>query len=671
MTASAQPHPDLLGASDAIAAPARVRALSKDETRSAWRIWIGVVIACLGLYLLTYNVYWVPGGDSELYVSLARSLAQGKGYVFNGSHVSISPPGWPLLLAGVMKVWPTFAAMKLVALCCMVGSLALWYWILLRLTTPKWSAAITLMTAILSHVYSLSFWLHSDALFCFVACAAMLVAFQINERQDYFGWRLAALLVLCALMVFVRWAGVLQWLIVAAILVHNQPIAPLLWLRKQANALPSKRLMLATFLSGVVTFGVFVAVRQAVKLTSEEAELAKDQGAVLDDSTQVAPAESRTVDLINTTKQPKNMPREYARRFFDSGKWFSWLVWQPLRFIGGVKLASIGGTLLAIGLVLAILYAIFGGNTRHLLISTGIFAAFLIAIFVAGRIGLVDIHPFPYPLSLDVVVGWMMIITIAVVAVREARNHRWLLVAAMIYSAGLCLNWPNPNSRYLVPIAPLLIWGTIHFLQTFRPNTPRVWPWAQPLLRTTFIATLILANGALFGIDAWIARSHDFYARYEAGLDKNLINICNYLRKQGLDDRDVAVNERYTNMGRQRWSKFGVRATVMLSDVVTKYVPNKYAGDPTSQKSFYNWARRYKVKYYLVQQPTSPWRVWHFRLTASLQQSLTHEPVEYVSGGWQLYKIIDKGPPTPTNAPYAQLINVPEVKNWPRRVPGL
>jgi hypothetical protein len=670
MTASAQPHPDLLGASDAIAAPVRTvpAGMSKDESRSAWRIWIGVVAACLFLYLLSYNVYWVPGGDSELYVALARNLAQGNGYKFNGSHVSISPPGWPLLLAGVMKVWPTFAAMKLVALACMVGSLALWYWILLRFTTPKWSAAIVLMTAILSHVYSLSFWLHSDALFCFVACAAMLIAFQINERQEYFGWRLAALLVLCAMMVFVRWAGVLQWLIVAAILLHNQPISLRKGWRKQSNALPSGRVILTTVLTAAVTFGVFIVVRQALKLTKEEAELAKDQGAVLDDSTQQPQAESKTVDLINTTKQPKNMPREYARRFGDSGKWFSWLVWQPLRFIGGVKLASVAGTLLAIALVVATLYAVFGGNRTHLLLATAIFVALLAGIFIAGMT-VVDIHPFPYPLSLDVVVGWMMIIAIAIVAVHEARNHRWILIAAMLYSAALCLNWPNPNSRYLVPIAPLLIWGTIHFLQSFHPNAPRLWSWARPVMLVSFIATLILANLALFGIDAWIARSHDFYARYEAGLDKNLINICNYLAKQHPGERDVAVNERYTNIGKMRYSKFGVRATVMLGDVVTKYVPQKYAGDPTSQKNFYNWARRYKVKYYLVQQTTSPWRVWHFRLSPKLQESITHEPVEFQGGGWQLYKMSDKGPDA--QAPYATLVNVPEVKNWPRRVPGL
>jgi hypothetical protein len=664
MTASAQPHPELLSADEAIRLSARTHVLSKDESRAAWRIWLFVVAACFGLYLLTYNVYWVPGGDSELYVALARSLAQGHGYRFNGSFVSISPPGWPLLLAGVMKIWPTFAVMKLVALLCMVGSLALWYWILLRFTTPKWSAAITLMTAIISHVYSLSFWLHSDALFCLIATAAMLVAFQINEQKSHVTLRTVALLVLSALMVFVRWAGVLQWLIIAAILLHNQPLAPIKWLTGKFSTAAERQRLLAMILSALVTLTVFICVRQALKLTPEEAEIAKDAGAVLDDSTQQPQAESKTVDLINNTKPAKNMLHEYVKRVGDSGKWFSWLVWQPLRFVGGVKLSGVLGTGLAITLVLITLYAIVGLNLRFL-ISAGLFLGAVAVLALLGRDDLIDVKP----LQLDTVVGWMMILPIVILAFRSAGQHQWILLAAMLYSAALFVNWPNPNARYLVPIAPLLIFGVIHAIQTLQFSTPRVWPWARPLLLYSFIGTLILCNLGLLGIDAWVARSKNFYARYEGGLDSNLINICNYLRKQGVSDRDVAVNEKYTNLGKIRDSKFGVRATVMLTDVITKYVPKKYNGDPTSQKNFFLWARRSHVKYYLVQKPTSPWRVWHFRLSPKLQEALTHEPVTFESSGWQLFKISDKAPENPP--PYATLINVPEVRNWPRRVPGL
>src|SRR5438105_12045866 len=71
--------------------------------RSAGRIGALVSAVVALLYLLLYNPLWVPGGDSELYLAVARNLALHRGYLFNGQFVSISPPGWPFLLAGAMR----------------------------------------------------------------------------------------------------------------------------------------------------------------------------------------------------------------------------------------------------------------------------------------------------------------------------------------------------------------------------------------------------------------------------------------------------------------------------------------------------------------------------------------------------------------------------------------
>ena len=132
--------------------------------------------------------------------------------------VAAAPDG-QTLLAAAMKISPTFLMLKLVTLLCMLGALSMWYWILLRFTTPALSALIVLTTATIQHVYSLSFWMHSDAIFCLVATGAMLLACQINEGQRHTGWRIASLVILCVAMTFVRWAGVLQWLIVAGLAV--------------------------------------------------------------------------------------------------------------------------------------------------------------------------------------------------------------------------------------------------------------------------------------------------------------------------------------------------------------------------------------------------------------------------------------------------------------------
>src|SRR5437870_9809723 len=66
------------------------------------------MLIILALYLLLQNPYWVPAGDSELYTAIARSLARGQGYQFNGDPVAMVPPGWALIMAGVMKITPYF-----------------------------------------------------------------------------------------------------------------------------------------------------------------------------------------------------------------------------------------------------------------------------------------------------------------------------------------------------------------------------------------------------------------------------------------------------------------------------------------------------------------------------------------------------------------------------------
>ena len=64
-----------------------------------WRSWLLTMSLVATLYLLCANPYWVPGGDSELYIAIARNLATGEGYLFNGQPVGMVPPGWPALMA--------------------------------------------------------------------------------------------------------------------------------------------------------------------------------------------------------------------------------------------------------------------------------------------------------------------------------------------------------------------------------------------------------------------------------------------------------------------------------------------------------------------------------------------------------------------------------------------
>src|SRR4051812_17279764 len=648
--------------STTVAAPNEVRvastrtAVAIEDARAARRVWLIVTVAVAGLYGLLFNPYWVPGGDSELYLAVARSWAQGHGHSFNGQFVSICPPGWPLVLAAVMKIAPTFAVLKLVTLTLMIRAMAMWYALLLRFMRPALAALIVLTTAIIQHVYSLSFWMHSDALFLVFSTAAMIVACQIREGRSHPRWRLALLLVLCFAGGFVRWAGILQWPVIAGFLLAGQPIVPL-WVRRifkrgpergrgfevlpsngeavaPVTAMPQRvqavdpgtnprapqrslvagsgwedyrrppPVWLAVLLSGVVPVGTFAMVRQALHLTPQQEVDAKEAGATFDES-QVEPAptaESRTVDLLNVPSGGKQtLFNEIVERVRRCGKWFAWLLWPEMRFLSAVKRLS----------------------------------------------------------SIDTIFGWIVIATLLSTSWHAIQRRQWFWPAMALYGGVLCIAWPNPNARYLVPIAPMILWGVIRGVNGLGKG--RRWGTIHRATNIAFIASVIVANAILFGIDVWVARSSDFYSRYEGGLNNDLISAAHFLDGQNLEPNELAVSEEYVNLGRRRMMKTGQRVIVMLTDRVTQYVPGKLCGLPTPR--FASWARRRHVTWYLYQEPISPWRVWHFRLPGWLQQKLSGEPPAPTSAGWVLYHVDEEG--------VWQPVEVPPVKGWPKRVPGM
>src|SRR5207248_1302997 len=120
---------------------------------------------------------------------------------------------------------------------CMSFALGMWFWLLMRFMPMKRAAQYTVLTAIASHVYTLSFWMHSDALFCLLATAGMVVACQINERRLHLAWRIVLLAMLCVAMVLVRWAGVLQWLVIAGLLVRGKSLDVRKWFKHQTPPL--------------------------------------------------------------------------------------------------------------------------------------------------------------------------------------------------------------------------------------------------------------------------------------------------------------------------------------------------------------------------------------------------------------------------------------------------
>lgn len=551
--------------------------------RTRWRWLMFAIVPVTLLYLLLQNDYWVPGGDSEVYLVIARNLVQGKGYTYNGEPVAMIPPGWPIVLAGLMLVWPTFAFIKTAMMVFMLGSLVLAYFVLLRLMTPKLAALSVLLAGVLHPLYPLTLWTHSESLFCLLAWATLLLAFRVAEgKSGWFG--IVVLVLLGSAATFVRWTGLIQVvLIVSVLLGHGR------W-RGRSGWKP----VIAAGCALSLTCLTFLVTYQTLKLTPDELGRARAVGGAMDrdDATgELQPttvpvnAEASVVRVVDTRSSgTRSLVGEYANRLGHAGKWFAWLFWYPLRFGESVKLIS------QVGLAL----------------------------------------------------GWVCIVLLSLALFVRARKGEWIWVALALYTGALIVNWPSPNARYFVPVAPLLVGGVLVALHAIhdasRRRLGRVLAYGAG---AAFVVSLAACNLVLAGIDVSVMRSPEFYRYYEAGAHQSLIEACRYLSQ--LDpapkNGEIGVSERYVNLGRSRFSKAGLRSVVLLTNRVVRPVPPRLSKPPGGALTA--WATRgtsVRTPYYLYQLPSSPWRVWHFRLSPKLQQRLTGLPPEPTSGGWVLYQ---------------------------------
>lgn len=592
-----------------------------------WRSTALVAGVVLGAYGLLLNPYWTPGGDSEMFISAARSIARGEGNTYNGKPVYVSPPAWSYVMAGAMWVSPTFLMIKLVALGLMAGAWTMAHRVMLRLGPAHWATWSAILTAILVPVYSLTFWLHSEPLFCALAWGAALLGVRAAEDRRR-TWEILGVILLCGAMASVRWTSGLQWGIVAAILAGG-------WRLTREGAIDGRavgngRLVLGAGLSGAATVLIFIVLFLILpKIASGSLPIAEVQ--------EIPPtsqdSEDATPDLVdNTIFQNLSPLEERLVRLVASGHWLAWTLWYPARFAGGIS------------------------NLSWISLAAGWIA-----------------------LAMLVLSAWRAI-------ARRGEIARWplgrfLWPALLGYLFLLVLIWPLPNARYLVPIAPAVLmsvlWGCCAVGEIAGRRK------LGSLLGRTFIASLLIANGAMLAIDIRIQRSGDtlfggsaadYYANYEAGLHSSLLKAIDYLRARGIDDGDLAVSERYSNLNRPRFSKAGPRNVVMLADrqvlappIFYSFVPNRipeklFIAGRVYPGGFREWAARNDVKFYLYQQPTEPWRLWHFRVPADLQSRLSGAPPPEPTFGWLLFSEEDG---------FEKPVELPKQFEAPRRIPGL
>ena len=291
------------------------------KSPQALRWSLGVLVGCLVFFLLLHNPYWSRGGDSDVYLAIARNVASGKGLTFNNNPVVVVPPLWPWVLGGVMKLTSSFALLKLVPITCMTLSMVCWHRIGLRYVSPNISAAAVALATMLSQVFMLALWFHTEAFYCLVGSLSILVAMQINEGRRFW-WRAMLLVILCVATVLTRWSGVMWWALVAAALLRGDWFSP--FNRRRAVAYVSLVAVLASFLLMRV---LLAAPQERIKLDYD-----------LSLSVQY--------EVVN---HPQTL-LGWAQRALALGSWFGATLWQaardwellrPLSLLTGLMVAAL------------------------------------------------------------------------------------------------------------------------------------------------------------------------------------------------------------------------------------------------------------------------------------------------------------------------------------------
>lgn len=585
---------------------------AKGANRAEWPL-VALLTAVLAvLFLAPWNPWWVPTGDSEVFLVVARNLFTGQGLTFNGEPVAFIPPGWPLVLAGMFHLTTQYLWLKLLLILSMTGFLLASYAILRRFTTPETAALSVGLAALLSPLYPLTFWLHSDAFFALVAGVTGWLALKWGDSR-HGKWLLAALVLGCAAGVFVRYAALVHCFVLAALACGSGPgrveggeddrrtgwwphITPRHWLGVGAVFVTSFGTYFA--LGGLLDAGGGPQETMGAAILTPQTE--PEPFAGVDEEAEVPGLFHGTRDRLVT------VPQMVVNRVTALPQWFSWTLFQPVRVAEG-----------------------FG----------------------------------PVAMVTDYGTGLLAMLFLGIAAWQGMRRRAYLWLGVIVYVLAIGLNWPQVNNRYMVPVAPFLVAGVLVGLQatidSLKLRDSAIAEKGIRVLRWLFVVMLVAINGFLWAVDVWVSRAptaEDFYARYEAGIYTSLIAICGHLQDvPELEDGEIAASLRYFNLNRRWEYKTSPRVVGLFTGKIVRNVPKDLSG--AGVRKAQSWARETKTRFYVQQNPSMPGRIWHFRVTPELQEAITGYPSHLGRPQFELFEM--QPDPIPANPDLWSLLYAP------------
>jgi Dolichyl-phosphate-mannose-protein mannosyltransferase len=146
-----------------------------------------ILLAALAVvsFCLIINSSWNATPDSALYLSLGKSLAQGRGYVFNGEHHTLVPPGFPMMLAVLARSGGA-GFLRYRALIALMGLLtaAAAYLLLLRMCGPGVAFVIGGVFALNHTLLHYSKFILADVPFALFTAVALNAALSASRGRN-------------------------------------------------------------------------------------------------------------------------------------------------------------------------------------------------------------------------------------------------------------------------------------------------------------------------------------------------------------------------------------------------------------------------------------------------------------------------------------------------------
>jgi hypothetical protein len=161
-----------------------------------WLVFWAVFVTVF--YALLWSPNWYPLSDSSLYLSMGRSVANGRGLTIMGDPVRLVPPLTPLFIGLLMKLKAGIGTIQAVMIALMLVSHALCFLTLRRWTNERMALAATLASALSYWVFANAFTIMSEPL-CVSLMWGGLLALSYVRIDSPRRW--AFLLLACALLV--------------------------------------------------------------------------------------------------------------------------------------------------------------------------------------------------------------------------------------------------------------------------------------------------------------------------------------------------------------------------------------------------------------------------------------------------------------------------------------